>query len=134
MYKTVLVRQMIEDGARLLRKLDERGIPVSAAAWFDDPDQSAWKLVVVTSVASNPGPLEAYMQIQFAMNGLDLNISLDDITVMSPYSRKFEAFRRTMEGAAKGALLHPTNSSEGVAFDDAYVYRWQAKYTGLPID
>jgi hypothetical protein len=47
MYKTVLVREMIEDGSRLLQKLDERGIPVSAAAWFDDPDQSAWKLVIV---------------------------------------------------------------------------------------
>jgi hypothetical protein len=134
MYKTVLVRQMIEDGERLLRRLDERGIPVSAAAWFDDPDQSAWKLVIVTSVASNPGPLEAYMQIQFAMSGLNLSISLDDIIVMSTYSRKFETFKRTIEGVAKGALLHPKNSSEGVMFDDAYVYRWQAKYAGVPFD
>jgi hypothetical protein len=87
-----------------------------------------------TSVASNPGPLEAYMQIQFAMNGLNLSISLDDIIVMSPYSRKFDAFKRTMEGVAKGALLHPENPSEGVAFDDAYVYRWQAKFSSLPFE
>jgi hypothetical protein len=43
--------------------------------------------------------------------------------VMSPSSRKFEDFRRMLEGVTKGALLHPKNSP-GVAFDDAYVYRW----------
>ena len=127
MYKTILVKQMIEDGASLLRRLDETDVSVSAAAWFDDPEKMAWKLVIVTSAASNPGPLEAYMRIQHAMMGLDLTIALDDIVVMSPSSLKFEDFRRTMEGAAKGALLHPKGSSEGVAFDDAYVYRWLEK-------
>lgn len=131
MYKTILVKQMIEDGAKLLHRLDERGVPVRAAAWFDDPEKVAWKLVIVSSVASNPGPLEAYMQIQHAMNGLNLNIALDDIVVMSPSSRKFEDFKRTMEGAAKGELLHPKGPSEGVAFDDAYVYRWLEE-TGRP--
>jgi hypothetical protein len=124
MYKTVLVKQMLEDGAKLLDRLDERGIPVHAAAWFDDPEKMAWKLVIVSSAASNPGPLEAYMQIQRAMDGLGLNVALDDIVVMSPNSRKFEDFRRTLEGVAKGAFLDPKGSSGGVAFDDAYVYRW----------
>ena len=127
MYKTVLVKQMIDDGAKVLQRLDERGIPVRAAAWFDDPERLAWKLVIVTSVASNPGPLEAYMQIQHAMNGLDLNVLLDDIIVMSPNSQKFAEFKRMMEGVAKGALLHPKGSSKGIAFDDAYVYRWLEK-------
>lgn len=124
MYKTVLVRQMIEDGAKLLRRLDDREVPVHAAAWFDDQEKMAWKLVIVSPVAGKPGPLEAYMQIQQAMNGLDLNIALEDIVVMSPNSRKFEDFKRTMEGVSKGVLLHSRSSSEGVAFDDAYVYRW----------
>jgi len=127
MYKTILVKQMIEDGARLLQRLDETDVPVRAAAWFDDPEKMAWKLIIVSPAASKPGPLEAYMRIQHAMMGLELNIALDDIVVMSPSSRKFESFRRTMEGVAKGALLHPKGSSEGVAFDDAYVYRWLEK-------
>jgi hypothetical protein len=71
---------------------------VRAAAWFDDPEKMAWKLVIVSSVAGIPGPLEAYMQIQHAMNGLHLNIVLDDIVVMSPNSRKFEDFKRTNDG------------------------------------
>jgi hypothetical protein len=131
MYKTVLVKEMIEDGSRLLHRLDEQEIEVSAAAWFDDPDQSSWKLVIVTPVAGSPGPLEAYMRLQGAMAGLSLHFSLDDIIVMSPNSRKFEDFRRTIEGVTKGALLRAKASSEGVAFDDAYIYRW-LEYKAFP--
>jgi len=118
---------MIDDGVNLLKALDGRGVPVSAAAWFYDPDQAAWKLVIVTTVATNPGPLEAYMQIQYAMSGLALSFALDDIMVMSPSSRRFEEFRRMMEGGARGEFLHPKTPSVGVAFDDAYVYRWRVK-------
>src|SRR5438034_1015674 len=117
MYKTVLVEKLIEDGARLLKGLDDRGVPVRAAAWFYDAERMTWQLVIVTSVASNPGPLEAYLQIQLAMTDLDLSFSLDDIIVMSPQSRKFDEFKRTIEGAARGAQLRPKNLSEGVVFD-----------------
>ena len=41
MYKTVLVREMIEDGAKLLTALDSLGVPVRAAVWFDDPEKMA---------------------------------------------------------------------------------------------
>jgi hypothetical protein len=109
--------------AQLLQELDARGIPLVAALWHDDPEKLTWKLVIVKLAASNPGPLEAYVQLQTAMNGLNLSILLDDIIVMSPNSRKFEDLRRTMEGATKGAFLHPKDPSQGAAFD-AYVYRW----------
>jgi hypothetical protein len=124
MYKTILVEQLIEDGARLLKGLDERDVPVRAAAWFYDPEKMVWKLVIVTPVASDPGPLEAYMRIQPAMTGIGLSFSLDDIIVMSPNSRKFAEFKRTIEGAAPSAVLRPKDSPGGVVFDDAYVYRW----------
>jgi hypothetical protein len=127
MYKTILVKQMIDDGAQLLHKLDASGIPVIAALWYDDPEKLAWKLVIVTAAASNPGPLEAYIQVQTAMNGLEIGISLDEIIVISPSSRKFEDLRRTMEGVTKGAFLHPKKPSQGASFDDAYVYRWLDK-------
>jgi hypothetical protein len=124
MYKTILVKQMIDEGALLLQRLDTQGVPVRAALWYDDPEKLEWNLVIVTPVAGDPGPLEAYLQVQTAMSGLDLGIALDDIMVMSPSSRKFEDLRRTMEGATKGAFLHAADPSHGTTFDDAYVYRW----------
>jgi len=125
MYKTVLVEKLIEDGAKLLKRLDDQKVPVSAAVWFYDPERSAWQLVIVTPVAGSPGPLEAYMQIQSAMTGVDLSFSLSDIIPMNPQSRKFKEFKRALEGVAPGALLKPKDSPGAVAFDDAYIYRWQ---------
>jgi hypothetical protein len=124
MYKTVLVAKLIEDGATLLKRLDDRGVPVRAAVWFYDPDRSSWKLIIVTSAANNPGELDAYRQIQMAMAGLELSLALDDIIVMSPKSRKFEEFKRTIEGAAGGAQVRPKDPLRGIVFDDAYIYRW----------
>ena len=124
MYKTILVRKLIDDGARLLAMLDAQEFPISAALWFYLQETMAWKLVVVSDVAGTPGPLEAYMQIQKAMMGLNLELALDDIMVMSPTSKNFQDFRRRIEGVAKIALLNRKPHSEGVPFEDAYVYRW----------
>ena len=123
MYKTVLARQLIDDGAALLERLDQKGFPIRAAVWFYDPEKMSWKLVIVSSVAGNPGPLEAYMQIQFAMNGQDLSLSLDDIVVMSPVSRKFEEFKRTMEGVARGALLNRVSTEVSCSTTCMFI-RW----------
>lgn len=121
MYTTVLVEKLIEDGAKLLKRLDDREVPVSAAVWSYDSDREAWMLVLVTPLAS-PGPREAYLQIQSAMTGFDLSFSLDDITLMNPDSRKFAEFKRRMEGVVPASALQPKNSP--VAFHDAYIYRW----------
>jgi hypothetical protein len=124
MFKTVLVKKLVDDGARLLKALDARKFPVSAALWFFFQESMTWKLIIVSDVASAPGPREAYMQIQSAMVGLNLDLALDDITVMSPTSKNFPNFRRTIEGVAKVALLNRKPYSEGVSFEDAYIYRW----------
>jgi hypothetical protein len=119
-----LVKRLVDDGAQLLQALDAQRFPVSAALWFYPQESMRWKLVIVSDVASAPGPLEAYTQIQKAMVGLNLDLALDDIMVMSPTSKNFPNFRRTIEGVAKVALLNRKPYSEGVAFEDAYVYRW----------
>lgn len=118
------MKSLIDDGDKLLKDLLSRSVPVRAAVWFNDPEKEAWKLVVVTPVASNPGPLEAYMQIQAAMSRSKLSFALDDVVVMSPESAKFEEFRRTLEGVARIPLLDPKGSQQNTAFDDAYIYRW----------
>ncbi len=132
MYKTVLVREMIKDGRKLLKALDDRGVPVRAAAWFDNPDRMAWKLVIVSSVASTPGPLEAYLQIQQAMAGLNLGILLDDIIVMSPSSQKFRDFKRTIEGVAQGSFLHQKAVPKvWLLTMPTSIAGWRSRLTGL---
>ena len=125
MLKTILVRELIEDGQRLLQELDRLQFTISAALWYYVPERMNWKFIIVSQVAGAPGPLEAYMRIQQAMARLEgLSFSLDDILVMSPGTRGFQDLRRTIEGASQVAVAGQRISLEGVTFEDAYIYRW----------
>ena len=125
MYKTVLVKELIEDGEKLLQELDRRAFPLSAALWYLDPDRGAWKLVIASEIADTPGPLEAYMRIDQAMATLKgIGLSMGDIVIMSPKSRSFEDFRRKIEGVNALAAPEHRVKMEGLEFDDAHIYRW----------
>jgi hypothetical protein len=125
MYKTILVKELIEDGENLLQELDRRHFPISAAFWYDSPDRDAWNLYIVSEAAHQPGPLEAYMRIQQAMGGLKLmSLSVDDIVVLSPQRSAFRDLRRTIEGVSQMSVSGERVKLEGVPLQDAYVYRW----------
>jgi hypothetical protein len=125
MYKTILVKELIEDGERLLQELDRRHFPITAAFWYDSPERLAWNLYIVSEVAHQPGPLEAYMQIQQAMAALNgLSLSSDDIVVLSPERTQFRNLRKTIEGVSQMSVTGERVSLERVPLQDAYVYRW----------
>ena len=125
MYKTILVKELIEDGEKLLQELDRQHFPISAAFWYDSPDRDAWNLYIVSEAAHQPGPLEAYMRIQQAMAGLKLtSLSVDDIVVLSPQRSAFRDLRRTIEGVSQMSVSGKRVKLEGVPLQDAYVYRW----------
>lgn len=125
LYKTILVKELIEDGDRLLRELDRRKFPISAAFWYDSPERGMWHLYIVTEVVHQAGPLEAYSQIQQAMDELDgPSLSLDDIIVMGPRSTPFRELHRTIEGVSQMGASGKRVSLEGAAHEDAYIYRW----------
>jgi hypothetical protein len=125
MYKTSLVRELIEDGDKLLRELDRQRFPVTAALWYYEPDHMSWKLVIASEVAQSPGPREAYLRVQQAIRGVrGLTFALDDILVMGPQTRKFQDLRRTIEGVSQMAAPEHRGELEGALFEDAYIYRW----------
>ncbi len=125
MYKTILVKDLIEDGDRLLLELDRRHFPITAAFWYDSPDRLAWNLYIVSELADAPGPLEAYMRIQQVMSGLKgVSLSLDDIVILSPHSTAFRDLRRTIEGVSQMSASGKKVRLEGVALEDCYIYRW----------
>jgi hypothetical protein len=104
-----------------------KGFPIHAALWYDDSERMGWKLIIVSTVAGRPGPLEAYMRIRHALAKLKgMGLSMDDILVMSPESRAFQDLRITIEGVSQVAAPGQPVSLEGIAFEGAYVYRWPA--------
>jgi hypothetical protein len=123
MYKTILVEKQIEDGLKLLRALESRGVPVDAAVWFQDPDRMVWKLIFVTSLVSAPGP-NPYLHVVSAITDQNLNFSPSDIRLMSPQSGEFSDLKRNLEGVVGSAGIKPKDPSTGTVFDDAYIYRW----------
>ncbi|HTV55814.1 MAG TPA: hypothetical protein VMI06_13000, partial [Terriglobia bacterium] len=70
MYKTILVKALVEDGEKLLQQLDRQRFPIVAALWYYVPERMNWKFIIISEAANAPGPLEAYMQIQTAMSRL----------------------------------------------------------------
>lgn len=125
MYKTILVKELVEDGEKLLQELDRRHFPITAAFWYDSPERDAWNLYIVSEAAHEPGPLEAYMRIQQGMAGLNLaSLSMDDIVVLSPQRSAFRDLRRTIEGVSQMSASGERVILEGVPLQDAYVYRW----------
>jgi hypothetical protein len=47
MVETGLTRELIDAGAKLVEKLDERGLAPDAAFWLYSPEEEAWKLLLV---------------------------------------------------------------------------------------
>ncbi len=125
MYKTILVRELIDDGEKLLDKLDRHHFAMYAALWYYVPERMNWKLIIVSEIVHSSGALEAYKRIDRAMGALKkTSFSLDDILVMSPHTTEFEDLRRTIEGVTQMGPPGQRISLDSMYFEDAYVYRW----------
>jgi hypothetical protein len=128
MYKTVLVDKSIADGERVVRKLEQKGFPSSAALWRYLDEDMLWRLVIVSPVVAQEGPIRTYMKVSEAVDELgdSVQFGLSDISVMSPQRSQFRDLRRTLESAG----LHRITAARqprplgGVNFGDFYVYRW----------
>ncbi|MGH9454788.1 MAG: hypothetical protein ACRD2O_12550 [Terriglobia bacterium] len=136
MYKTVLVKDLIEEGRQLVGKLHGSGFPVTAALWYFIPERSNWKLIIASPSIGKLGAHEAYRLIQMVLTtlkpsnlsatpaGNELNLSLDDIFLMDPKSTQFRDLRRTIEGVFHNAAPGQMPDFQGAEFEDAHIYYW----------
>jgi hypothetical protein len=125
MYKTILVKELIEDGEKLLQELDRQHFPITAALWYDSPERQEWNLYIVSEVAHEPGLREAIRRVREALAALKgVSLSLDDIVILSPQRMQFQDLRRTIEGVSQMSVTGERVNLERVPMQDAYVYRW----------
>ncbi|MGH9375161.1 MAG: hypothetical protein ACRD1J_03235, partial [Terriglobia bacterium] len=75
MYKRILVTGMtlqpgdlIEEGEKLVRKLEEKNFPISAAFWREMDEEKLFRLVVVSPFVGREGPLRTYEYISQAVD------------------------------------------------------------------
>jgi len=127
MVETNLTKELIDAGARLVKKLDERGLAPDAAFWLYSPEEQTWKLLLVEVKLAKKGPKAAYSEIQkiLAKHAQELeNIKLDDLVLEKPDARIVELIRKAMRtGSGVTGIRFKNNVVDGTLIDDAYVYR-----------
>lgn len=127
MVETNLTRELIDAGARLVKKLDERGLAPDAAFWLYSPEKQAWKLLLVEAKLVKEGPRAAYSEVQkilgrYAEEFGDLR--LDDLVLEKPDARIVELIRKVVRtGPGLTGIRFKENVVDGTLIDDAYIYR-----------
>ena len=127
MVENYLTKEMIDAGAALIRKLDERGIQPDAALWLYFPDMQTWKLVIAQVKVGTEGPKQLYRQIQELIKELSKEIqeiALDDVTVSKPDAPIIALLRMAIHtGPDISGIRFKNNVINGTVIEDAYIYR-----------
>jgi len=127
MVATTLTMEMIEAGAALIRKLDERGAPPYAAFWFYFPDIQQWKLVLTEVKLSAEGPRQIYKNIQETLSAFPeelREISLENVTLVKPDAPIVALLRLEIRTGPEISGIRFTDSViNGTVIEDTYIYR-----------
>jgi hypothetical protein len=111
-----LTKELIEAGAKLVRKLDERGLAPDAAFWLYSPEEETWKLLLVEVKLAEKILAKYSQELE--------NIKLDDLVLEKPGARIVELIRKIVRtGPAISGIRFKNNVVDGTLIDDAYVYR-----------
>jgi hypothetical protein len=130
MDKTVLVEQDIHEGERLVRDLDNAGLPVLGAMWFHLPEEGVWRYYVATPLVDDEGPRSAYDRIENvrASTSPPINIPLNSIVAVSPNDPligELRIFAGTPKQPFIGGVSLTKTSIGEIYVDDSYIYRME---------
>jgi hypothetical protein len=118
---------MIDAGAELTAKLDERGLGVTAALWLFVPDLNEWRLLFATPEVGSKGPREVYDKIRQAIPELGEKASavpLSVIALMDPNAELLRIIRIGIQtGPGVSRIRFSKNVVNGHFIDDALIYR-----------
>ena len=123
MFKKILVKELIAEGARLLEALGRNRFPVVAALWNYFAESMEWRLVIVSPVVDHRGPLSAYARVQRVLSGINPSqLTLSDIALISPYSEDYANLRAIVSRPGQFSTGPATNPMQTVVFEDTYIY------------
>jgi len=114
---------MIDQGARLVRRLDETEHSPLAAFWLYYPDREKWRLVIVFKDRAEIGIRKSYERILNVLIEHEdefEDLDLPEISVEEPRSNVVRGVRR----GAGNVLTHYTEFYiRDLGFADLYIYR-----------
>jgi hypothetical protein len=127
MVESSLTKERIDAGAKLLARMDERGVAPDVALWLYFPEERTWKLLLVEVKLSKTGPRAAYAQMQAVLRkyASELSgLSLNDVVLEKPDARVVELIRKAVKtGRGISGIRFQNNGINGTVIEDAYIYR-----------
>jgi hypothetical protein len=127
MAQTALVETQIKEGQRLIDRLAQEGVPVTAAAWIKESDSGDWYLYLVTTLVSEgSGKKPAYHRVNTVIRAMQ-----GDGFEMDPFAKKVIG---PHDPIARDLLAHPLGRAgrsptpfQGsrlgdLAVEEAYIY------------
>jgi hypothetical protein len=127
MVETRLTQQLINEGARLVEKLDQSGASPAAAFWVYFPNVGGWKLFLAETKVGTRGPREVYKQIQRTLHALRnevTHLSLENVTVTKPNAPLVALLSSAIStGPGIRGIRFSRSAIHGVPIEDAYIYR-----------
>jgi hypothetical protein len=129
MAAAALVERDIEAGLELVRLLDERGFPVTGAAWIYFADFEEWKLVIRTPKAATD-LTNAFLELAKAMDaakpGFRSQFDLARVKLVPPADRMLAAMGSAVRAEGLNKIRFSSNVINGIFIDDALIYRLAA--------
>jgi hypothetical protein len=124
--KEQLTDAMIDAGAELTRKLDEIGLPMTAALWKFDPEINEWHLLFASPDVTTQGPIAVYTRIQQALAELKdkAAVPFSAIRLLDGEADLVKLLRRAVRtGPGVSRIRFSKNAISGHFIDDALIYR-----------
>jgi hypothetical protein len=126
MDKKILVDRDIEEGKRVVKKLDESNFQLSSALWFYLTEFERWRLFLASPLADTKGLQYCYSVIQQIISEMpkDFGISLENISILSPKDQLIQLLRIAIHtGGGISNIRFTGNSINGILIEDALIYR-----------
>ena len=125
--KEQLTDAMAEAGAELTRKLDQSGVPITAAFWLFEPEINEWRLMFASPDVPTLGPRKVYERIWVVLAELGEKAAAAPFSVISLLDPDAELVQRLKTVIHTGAGLERIRFSKNVAdghyIEDALIYR-----------
>jgi len=130
MAKTLLVGQIVADGAMLLRELDRESYAVETMFWVDMPDYHYYRLVIGSPRVSEYGAAATYRRLGDMIRAIGVSgFELGDVSAFATDSQQLRDYRAVVEGSSRIEI-----GPEWVIFADGIVYRWTGASVTAELD
>jgi hypothetical protein len=122
-----LTERLIDEGAKLIARLDETGAQVGSAMWMLSPTAEKWKLVMSMPIVAEEGSLKGYQIVQSALAELGdevRDLASWDTVVLSPDAPLIVHLREAVHtGPGLSRVWFRGAAIGGEMFPDSLVYR-----------